>query len=74
MNGDPFMTKEDLIKAEQSRKRQVVVYPDGMEETDDSKQQRRSLLAEQRNTGKVSSPKQKFLPTYNPITHRFTFY
>ncbi len=72
MKGDPFMTGEDFHKAELNRKRQIIIYPTTMEETDDSKQRRRSYSAQFRA---VTEPaKRRLQPTYNPVTHRFTFH
>ena len=63
-----FMDDEYLEKARCSRQRQVIVYLDGMELTDESKEG----LGHKPREPRVREPKRE--PEYNPLTHQFTFY
>ena len=75
MNGDPFMSKQDLLRAKQNGERQAIVHPDIKELTDESRQLLRSLAAQQRRRNVIlKTAKQKFQPVYDPITYRFRFH
>jgi len=67
---DPLMSPADYERARQNRERQHVVYPDGKEETDESKERRR---AERRAERSVRVAQLKQTPVWDPVNMRMVW-
>ena len=64
MRGDPWMDEAEFKKAKANREAQLVVYPKGTEETEESREKRR---VQQKS---VSPKGLNFVPVYDPRTKK----
>jgi len=67
---DPFMTHADFEQARRNREGYTPKRPDGMEETDESRERRRAERRAERPARVVQAKKQ---PVWDPVAMRMTY-
>ena len=68
--GDPFMTSAEFARARQNREGYTPKYPDGREETDESKERRR---AKRRAEQPVRVAQVKKMPVWDSVNMRMVY-
>ena len=72
MSGDPFMTPDDIARARANRESQEIRYPDGMEETDESKANERAFRLVVKRLNRPA-PVAKQTPVWDPVNMKMVY-